>query len=133
MNLIILSPVEARERWQDILSWIETSLDQSPDIKIADVEKLVFTNGCTVVVCEEDNKWTGALVIVFKDQPEGRIAWLIAMGGRWICTEEGIGLLKEKLAYTKSKYMRGIARPSVARMWSQLGVRSLYTVMEMDL
>ena len=38
MKLEILSPVEARNRWPDILTWIETSLDASPDVKIADVE-----------------------------------------------------------------------------------------------
>ena len=133
MKLEILSPVEARNRWPDILTCIETSLDASPDVKIADVEKLVLTGKCTVIVCTEDDEWTGALVVVFRDQPEGRIAWLIAMGGNWICTEEGIGLLKEILAYTKSRYMRGLARPSVARMWNRLGVKSLYTVMEIDL
>lgn len=135
---LTLAPMDlttVHTKWDKIEHWLESSLDFSPDLKLADLKQLILKGQVTVIGVHrgQDTELQGAVAIQFKYSKAGKVALVLAIGGRWVCSAEGIGKLKEILRNLNVVKMQGIARPSVARLWERLGVKPLYTVMETDI
>ena len=124
---------QAIESWEAIYKHIEHALDFSPDITIDDVKVAVAKGLYQVVAVERDNTLAGVVVLKFQEVKGNKIAWVLAIGGRWICHATSIAQFKEFLKGLGVNKLQGIARPSVARLWTKLGVTPLYTVMETNL
>jgi len=131
--LRILSTVEVKEFWPQVETLIATALDFSPDVTLATVAAACQAGTYQVIVIERDNKWVGAVVLKFIQTKTDKIAWVMAIGGRWICHSKSIVQFKQFLKSLAVTKLQGIARPSVARLWQRLGVTPLYTVMETNI
>ena len=125
-----LNTDDCQEHWDEIGRHLEHALDFSPDITIEDVRRAVMQGTYHVIAVFKDNKMAGAVVYKLESQKNNLTAFVLAIGGRWICYEDSIAQFKDLLRSFGVTRLQGIARPSVARMWSKLGVTPLYTVME---
>ena len=133
LTMRIMNMQEAVNSWPEIHKHIEHALDFSPDITIADVKIAVEKNLYQVIAVERDDTLAGVVVLKLQEVKGNKIAWVLAMGGRWICHSTSIAQFKEFLRGLGVNKLQGIARPSVARLWTKLGVTPLYTVMETNI
>ena len=133
LTMTIMTKEQAIESWAEIHKHIEHALDFSPDITIEDVKAAVAKGAYQVVAVERNNTLAGAVVFKMQEVRGAKIAWVLAIGGRWICHSTSIAQFKEFLRGLGVNKLQGIARPSVARLWTKLGVTPLYTVMETNI
>lgn len=130
LTLRVLNRAEVNERWSEIEPFLKDSLDYSPDTKYEDIIVPCQSGQWLVILAYRAQELVGAVAIKFRMARQEKIAIVVAMGGNWICTQQGIESLRDILRKTGAVKMQGIARFSVARMWQRLGVKPLYTVME---
>lgn len=133
LTLKVLNRAQVNEQWSDIEPFLKNSLDYSPDTKYEDIIVPCQSGQWIVVLAYRETELVGAVAIKFRMSRQEKIAVVVAMGGNWICTQQGMDSLRDILRKTGAVKMQGIARFSVARMWQRLGVKPLYTVMETDI
>lgn len=133
LEMRIMAVPEVQSQWDAIYKHIEHALDFSPDITVEDIKAAVFKGLYQVIAVERDKQLAGVVVLKFQDIKGNKVAWVLAIGGRWICHNVSIAQFKEFLKGLGVNKLQGIARPSVARLWTKLGVTPLYTVMETNI
>jgi hypothetical protein len=130
LHLVAFSEEDSVNHWDSIEHHIKHALDFSPDITLDDVRRAVFNGTYNVIAVLRSGDIVGAVVYKLQHIKGHLVAFVMAIGGRWIATENGIGEFKDFLRGFGVTKLQGIARPSVARLWTKLGVTPLYTVME---
>jgi hypothetical protein len=76
-------------------------------------------NWLLLVMVEEENKVCGAMLVNFFNRPNARIAFVMAIGGKLISTNELFEQFKNIVAARGATEIEGAARESVARLWRQ--------------
>ena len=133
LEMSIMTTQQAIDSWDAIYKHIEHALDFSPDITVEDIRVAVAKGLYQVIAVKRDDQLAGVVVLKFQDIKSNKVAWVLAIGGRWICHTASIAQFKEFLKGLGVNKLQGIARPSVARLWTKLGVTPLYTVMETNI
>jgi len=133
LSMTAFSESESKLLWNDIERHIEHALDFSPDVTLEDVRRAVFKGTYHVIGVYRNNAMVGAVIYKLQSIHGKTVAFVMAIGGRWIATPTGIETFKEFLRAFGVSKLQGIARPSVARLWQKLGVTPIYTVMETNL
>ena len=133
LTMVAFSEDESKLFWNDIERHIEHALDFSPDVTLEDVRRAVFKGTYHVIGVYRNQTMVGAVVYKLQSIKGVTVAFVMAIGGRWIATATGIDQFKEFLRAFGVSKLQGIARPSVARLWQKLGVTPIYTVMETNL
>lgn len=86
-----------------------------------------------MVAIDDTGAIHGSVVISYSDYPNVRIAYVVALAGKGLCTQalwqEVIKLVKDNGA-TK---IQGHDRPAMVRLLKRLGMMPRYTVMEISL
>lgn len=72
----------------------------------------------------------GAISVVFQNQRNARVAFINAIGGRWIAQPDVFAQFAALLRHAGATRIAGAGRDSIVRLWSQFGLRKKYTVFE---
>ena len=70
----------------------------------------------------------GAATVSFSNRPNDRVAFITAIGGKFIIDKESVEELKQVLASVGATYIEGAVRESVERLLSQHGFTPKYRV-----
>jgi len=83
-----------------------------------------------LVVADEQGKIHGAITISFINYPNDRVAFVTAIGGKFISGKEQYEQFKNVLKGYGATKIQGAARESVVRLWRRLGFYERYAIVE---
>lgn len=103
------------------------------DYAVSHLQAMVSGGQAVLVVAVEDGAIVGAGIIEIFNRPTARVAFIMAMGGNLIVTEDSLTQLKALLASMGVTAIEGAARESVFRLLTRLGFTEKYRIFEVKL
>lgn len=115
--------------WHMIEGYIASALEHSKgDYTLESVKVLLVTGQWTLIVAIDDEGVKGAATVSFSNRPHDRVAFITAIGGKLISSDDTVSQLKELLRSFGATCIEGAARESIARLWSRFGFEEKYRI-----
>lgn len=120
------------QTWPLVEKYISDALKWGGDDYTLDQAKELLARGdwLLIVAVDEANGVHGASAVNIFNMPNDRIAFVVAIGGKFI---SGQDIFKQFCALLKSygvTKIQGAARESIVRLWNRLGFKGRYTIVE---
>lgn len=130
MKIVHVSVAWVPRTWETVYPFIEDALAfgqgdytaEQMQVHVADGRWQLF------VAVDETNKIHGAAVVNFFNRPTQRVAFILAIGGRLISSQDTFAQLKALCASFGATHIEGAARESVARLWTRYGLAEKYRI-----
>jgi hypothetical protein len=135
MNVFPLNVAYLHQHWEEIAKYLNPALELSGvDEFTLDQMKVYIVNGnWTLFAAIEENKLCGAAVVTFSNYPNNRIAFVVAIGGKFVSSKETFSNFKVALKKFGATKIQGNARESVARLWNRIGFTNKQILVEYKL
>jgi hypothetical protein len=135
MNVFPLNVAYLHLHWEEIAKYLKPALDLGNVEEFSlDQMKVFIANGSWMLfVVEEEQKICGAVVVTFANYPNDRIAFVTAIGGKFISSRETSDKFKALLKGMGATKIQGYARESVARLWKRIGFTNKQILVEYKL
>jgi hypothetical protein len=135
MNVFPLNVAYLHQHWEEIAKYLNPALELSGVEEFTlDQSKVYILNGnWTLFVVVEEGKLCGAVVVAFSNYPNHRVAFVVAIGGKFISSKETFEKFKVALKNMGATKIQGGARESVARLWNRLGFKHKQILVEYKL
>jgi hypothetical protein len=115
--------------WPKVEEHLAAALDYQDDYTLEQVKLLITGGGWVLVVAvEDDGSIAGAAAINFINRPNDRVAFIVAMGGKLITSQETFLQFKDLLRVFGATYIEGASRESAARLWQRYGLQEKYRI-----
>ena len=123
MNLTIqpVSVAYFHQTWPMVEEFLANALKWGDDDYTIEQAKVNIANGVwmLVVAADSENKIHGASIVNIYNMPNDRIAFVVAIGGKLISTEDTYSQFCKLLKNHGATKIQGAARESVARLWAK--------------
>lgn len=123
--------------WGRVEGFLSDALEQSgADEYNVDQLKVLVAQGTQelYLAVDGDGKIQGAATVQFTNHPNMRLAFITALGGRFILNRDAWTQFSALLKSHGATNIRAAARESVARLWGRcVPCNEKYTVVEVDL
>lgn len=121
-----------KQVWSQARDYIESALKYAEDdYSLEQVKDYVISGKWNLlVVIDDEHKLRGAITVVYSNYPNYRVAFITAIGGKWISDKESYSNFCEVLKLNGATKIQGAARESVARLWRRLGFREKHIIVE---
>ena len=138
MNVTI-RPVETsyvNQVWPHVKQYIDESQAKGlvsgvPDYNTDQILVYLVTGQWMLIVAAEENgEIRGAMTLSFINYPMNRVAFVTAVGGKFIINKETLEQLGSIAKYNGATKIQAMARPSVERMLESCGFESGNKLME---
>jgi hypothetical protein len=83
-----------------------------------------------VVAVDEENTIHGAAAVNFISMPNDRVAFVVAIGGKLISSQDTYTQFTALLKAHGATKIQGAARESIARLWTRYGFKERYRIVE---
>jgi len=137
MNLTIQSVYSAHfhQAWPFVEGFLAEALKWGDDDYTADQAKAMLAAGqwLLVVAVDEENIIHGAAAVDFRNMPNARVAFVIAIGGKLISNQDTYAQFTALLKSQGATKIQGAARESIARLWTRYGFKERYRIVEAKL
>jgi hypothetical protein len=135
MNVFQLSPNYLHLHWVEIAKYLQPALDLSgvEEFNLEQMKVFIANGTWALFVVEEDLKICGAVVVSFANYPNDLIAYVTAIGGKFISNKETSDKFKSLLKSMGATKIQGGARESVARLWKRIGFTNKQILVEYKL
>lgn len=123
MNVFPLNVVHIHQHWEEVAKYLQPALDLGgvEDFTLEQMKVYIINGTWTLFVVAEEDKLCGAVVVAFSNYPNSRIAFVTAIGGKFISSKETFAKFKNALKSMGVTKIQGGARESVARLWKRIG------------
>lgn len=129
MKIQHVDPAYVNQIWPKVADFIEAALEFQTDYTLEHAQVYLSSGQWTLIVAvAEDNSIRGAAVVQFFNRPADRVAFVIAMGGKLISSQDTYLQFKDILRAFGATYIEGAARESIARLWSRYGFEEKYRI-----
>lgn len=121
--------------WPLVEKFIEDALQWGEDDYTIEQAKVYITKGdwMLLVAVDEEGLIHGAAAVNVYNMPNARVAFVIAIGGRLISSDETYAQLCSLLKSFGATKIRGVARESIAKLWKRYGFKERYILVEAKL
>jgi len=121
--------------WDMVEGYIQSALEHANGDYTAEQVKTYLTQGSwtLLVATDDENKIHGAAVVNFYNRPNDRVAFVVAIGGRLISSQDTFAQLKAYLVAMGATVLEGAARESIAKLWSRYGFSEKYRIVGVKL
>jgi hypothetical protein len=121
--------------WPLVEKFIEDALQWGEDDYTIEQAKVYITKGdwMLLVAVDEEGLIHGAAAVNVYNMPNARVAFVIAIGGRLISSDETYAQLCSLLKSFGATKIRGVARESIAKLWKRYGFEERYILVEAKL
>ena len=121
--------------WPLVEKFIEDALQWGEDDYTIEQVKVYITKGdwMLLVAVDEDGLIHGAAAVNIYNMPNARIAFVVAIGGRLISSDETYAQLCSLVKSFGATKIRGVARESIAKLWKRYGFEERYILVEAKL
>ena len=120
------------QTWPYIEHFIQSALDKSDssgDYSIDNIKLRVVENEWQLMIAvDDDEKVHGALVISYFNRPTGRVAFIVAIGGKCIANRDVWSQFENILKLNGATHLEGSGRESILRLWRRFGMTQKYVV-----
>ena len=121
--------------WPEIEPHLEAALEFSKgDYNIEHAKVYCAMGHWQVYVgVEDDDRVIGAAAVEFANRPNDRVAFVVAIGGRLLTSQERFEQFCTLLKAKGATKIEGAARESAARLWQKFGFTEKYQIVEVSL
>lgn len=132
MKVTHLNAAYIHQHWDAISEYLQPALDLSgvEEFNLDQLKVFIVNGTWTLFVVVEEGKLCGAVVVAFSNYPNDRIAYVTAIGGKFISSKETFEKFKDALKSMGATKIQGGARKSVARLWNRLGFKDKQILVE---
>lgn len=117
--------------WPQIEHFIQSMEQYGPnDHTLAQMRMRACTGDWLLGVYVENEELVGATLISFQNFPNDRVAFVCAVGGKGILTQDGYAQLRTLCASRGATRMQGYMRPSLVRLLKRRGAKEMATLMD---
>ena len=119
--------------WDKVSPFLANALKYAEDDYTIDQVRVYLSTGhwILIVASNEINEVVGASTITFQNYPNDRIAFVTAVGGKFISDTDTYNQFKEILKGFGATKIQGAARKSIARLWrTKLGFKERHIIVE---
>ena len=123
MNVFPLNVVYLHQHWEEIEKYLKPALELGgvEEFNIDQLKVFIANGSWSLFVAEENKELKGCAVVTFANYPNDRIAFVTAIGGKFISSRETSDKFKALLKSMGATKIQGYARESVARLWKRIG------------
>jgi hypothetical protein len=123
MTVFPLNVAYIHQHWEEVAKYLQPALDLGgvEDFTLDQMKVYIINGTWTLFVVAEADKLCGAVVVAFSNYPNSRIAFVTAIGGKFISSQETFNKFKTVLKSMGVTKIQGAARESVARLWKRIG------------
>jgi len=135
MQVQYLNPMHLHTHWEVLEKFIRDALElgQSEDYTAEQIKVLLVNKQWHLFIASELNVIQGCAVISFMNYPNSCVAFICAIGGKFIGNKETFENLNHLLRKMGATKINGYARESVARLWRRLGFVNRHILVEYKL
>jgi hypothetical protein len=135
MNVFPLNVAYLHQHWEEIAKYLNPALELSgvEEFTLDQMKVYILNGNWTLFVVVEESKLCGAVVVAFSNYPNHRVAFVTAIGGKFISSKETFEKFKVALKNMGATKIQGGARESVARLWNRLGFKNKQILVEYKL
>lgn len=128
-------PVEWVHRvWGPVEKFLASAIEHSKgDYTIDQVKAYVAQGQWALLVATDEGSIHGAATVSFFNRANDRVAFVTAIGGKLISSDETFNQLKEFAVSQGATCLEGAARESIARLWKRYGFNEKYRIVEVKL
>jgi hypothetical protein len=120
--------------WPLVRDYLASALEHSKgDYSVEHAQAYLTSGQWILLVATEGETIHGAAAVEFFNRPNARVAFITAIGGKLISSQESFAQLKTILASFGATSIEGAARESIARLWSRYGFEEKYRIVEVKL
>jgi hypothetical protein len=135
MNVTLFNVADLHQHWEEIAKYLNPALELSgvEDFSLEQMKVYITSGTWSLFVVTEEGKLCGAVVVAFSNYPNSRIAFVTAIGGKFISSKETSDKFKALLKKMGATKIQGCARESVARLWNRIGFTNKQILVECKL
>jgi hypothetical protein len=135
MNIQLVPLSLIHQTWPLVERFIADALQWGEDDYTVEQVKVYITKGdwMLLVAVDEGGVIQGAAAVNIYNMPNSRVAFVVAIGGKLISSNETYAQLCALLKSFGATKIQGVARESIARLWKRYGFRERYILVEADL
>jgi hypothetical protein len=133
MKLVHIPTQFVAQIWEKVCPFIANALEYAQDDYTIDQVKVYLSTGqwIMIVASNEINEVVGASTITFHNYPNDRVAFVTAVGGKFISDTDTYNQFKDILKGFGATKIQGAARKSIARLWrTKLGFKERHIIVE---
>lgn len=117
--------------WSQVSGYITDALEYADGDYNLEQVKVYLSNGqWQLLVVNDETKIHGAITVTYANYPNDRVAFITAIGGKWISDKESYKNFCDVLKANGATKIQGAARESVARLWRRLGFKNKHIIVE---
>lgn len=135
MNVFPLNVVYLHQHWEEIAKYLQPALELGgvEEFNLDQLKVFIANGSWSLFVAEENAQIKGCAVVTFANYPNDRIAFVTAIGGKFISSRETSDKFKQLLKNIGATKIQGYARESVARLWKRIGFTNKQILVEYKL
>jgi hypothetical protein len=135
MNIQLVPLSLIHQTWPLVERFIADALQWGEDDYTVEQVKVYITKGdwMLLVAIDEGGVIQGAAAVNIYNMPNSRVAFVVAIGGKLISSNETYAQLCALLKSFGATKIQGVARESIARLWKRYGFRERYILVEANL
>jgi hypothetical protein len=135
MTVFPLNVAYLHQHWEEVAKYLNPALELSgvEEFTLDQMKVYILNGNWTLFVVVEEGKLCGAVVVAFSNYPNHRVAFVTAIGGKFISSKETFEKFKVALKNMGATKIQGGARESVARLWNRLGFKNKQILVEYKL
>ena len=135
MNVFPLNVAYLHLHWEEIKKYLQPALDlcNVEEFNLDQMKGFISSGQWLLFVAEQDRSIIGCAVVSFLNYPNDRIAFVTAIGGKFISSRETSDKFKALLKKMGATKIQGYARESVARLWNRIGFTNKQILLEYKL
>lgn len=134
MKLLRIAPEQVAQRWAEIEPHLTSGLEWSHgDFNVEHAKAYISMNQWLLIGVFDDGIIKGAMTVSFSNLPNDRVAFITAIGGKNITSQDTFEQFKAILRAYGATKIQGSVRQSVARLWRRLGFQERAIIVEQKL
>jgi hypothetical protein len=121
--------------WSKVEGFIAEALAYSNGDYTAEHAKVFVTQGrwALIVAVDESGVIHGAATVEFFNRPDDRVAFITAIGGKLVSSEDTFEQLRAYARSMGATAIEGAARESIARLWQRYGFKEKHRIVGVKL
>jgi hypothetical protein len=130
MTVVVHIPHEhVHQTWPAVAHFFELVVPHNTgDFTLEQIKGKICTGAWNLIVALDGDKFTGALGVVYENRLNNRVAFIPALAGDGVTTQENWEQLKAIFARNGATYIEAAMRPATLRLWQSLGFSEKYRI-----
>lgn len=134
-----VDPNFIQQVWPRVADFIKSAVDKGSNSDTRNyneqhIQQFLTSGAWTLLVAVDDaNEIHGACTISFMSYPLHRVAFVTAIGGKLVSSEETFAQLKQFCLSNGATKIQGYGRDAIVRLWSRYGFEPVSTLVEVKL